>query len=63
MEDLSLHMLDIAENSIDAGASRIEIDFFVDKDKNSLITVIMDNGKGMDKETLNNIKDPFLTTK
>lgn len=63
MEDLSLHMLDIAENSIDAGASRIEIDFFVDKDKNSLIIVIMDNGRGMDKETLNNIKDPFFTTK
>jgi anti-sigma regulatory factor (Ser/Thr protein kinase) len=63
MQDLSLHILDIAENSIDAGASRIEINISVDKEKNSLIIVIMDNGRGMDEEILNNVKDPFFTTK
>lgn len=63
MQDLSLHILDIVENSIDAGAKRIEIKLDEDIRKNMLMIKIKDNGKGMDKKTLKKILDPFYTTK
>lgn len=63
MEELSLHILDIAENSIRAGATRIEIYIHEDA-KNDVLTIkIKDNGAGMDKETLKKVRDPFFTTK
>ena len=63
MEDLSLHILDIAENSISASAKRIEIR--IDEDQtNDLLTIeIKDDGKGMDKQTLQKVLDPFFTTR
>ncbi len=63
MEDLSLHILDVAENSITAGASRIEIRITEDTGANLLTLEISDNGKGMDKELLDNACDPFYTTR
>lgn len=63
MQDLSLHILDIAENSIDAGAKRIKIMIDEDARKNLLTIQIKDNGKGMDKKTLKKVLDPFYTTK
>ena len=52
MENLSLHILDIAENSIRAGAEKIEIKI-IENDKKDLLTVrIKDDGEGMDKEAL-----------
>jgi hypothetical protein len=63
VEDLSFHVLDIVENSIAAGATRIEIHIEEKIRENSLIIKIKDNGKGMDKETLTKALDPFYTTK
>ncbi len=63
MEDLSLHILDVAENSITAGAGRIEIKIYEDTGANLLTVEISDNGKGMDKELLKNACDPFYTTR
>ncbi len=63
VEDLSLHILDIAENSITAGAGRIEIRISEDIRGNLLTVEISDNGKGMDKELLENACDPFYTTR
>jgi anti-sigma regulatory factor (Ser/Thr protein kinase) len=63
MEDLSLHILDIAENSITAGAGRIEIKISEDTKANLLIIEISDNGKGMDEELLKNACDPYYTTR
>ncbi len=63
MEDLSLHVLDIAENSIEAGATRIEILVNENKKSNVLTLQIKDNGKGMDKKSLKKVFDPFYTTK
>ncbi|MDA8098455.1 MAG: sensor histidine kinase [Nitrospiraceae bacterium] len=63
MEDLSLHILDIAENAIRAEATRIEIILTKDDGHDLLTLEIRDNGKGMDSETLARIRDPFFTTK
>jgi hypothetical protein len=63
MEDLSLHILDIAENSIGAKASRIEI-IVVEETKNDLLTIeIKDNGRGIEGETMKRVLDPFFTTR
>lgn len=63
MKDLSLHILDIAENSINAGASEIRITIVEDTRENILSIEISDNGKGMDEETIKKVYDPFFTTK
>ena len=63
MEDLSLHLLDIAENSIDAGADRIEMRIEEDSVKDLLLLEVRDNGRGMDEETMVKVTDPFYTTK
>lgn len=63
MQDLSLHILDIAENSITAGADRILIRIREDLSENILEIEVRDNGKGMDKDTLARASDPFFSTK
>lgn len=63
MEDLSLHILDIAENSIAANADKIEIRIEEDMKKDLLSIEVIDNGVGMDKETLERATDPFYTSK
>lgn len=63
MEDLSLHILDIVENSVAAEADKIEITILEDEKKDLLSVEISDNGKGMDKKQLKRALDPFYTTK
>ncbi|MHC4751258.1 MAG: ATP-binding protein [Planctomycetota bacterium] len=63
MEDLSLHILDIAENAIRAGGKKIMIELLEDQSNDRLILSIQDDGKGMDEETVNRALDPFFTTK
>jgi len=63
MEDLSLHILDIAENSVAASADKIEIQITEDIKKDLLSIEIFDNGSGMDEETTKKALDPFYTTK
>ena len=63
MEDLSLHILDIVENATRAGSTKIMIELLEDKINDRLTLSIEDNGKGMDKETVNRVMDPFFTTK
>jgi len=63
MEDLSLHILDIVENSVAAKADKIKINITEDIKKDLLSVEISDNGKGMDEETKKQVLDPFYTTK
>jgi hypothetical protein len=63
MEDLALHVLDIAQNSVEAGATGIEIELVEDLDSDRLVIELRDNGPGMDAETLARASDPFFTTR
>lgn len=61
MRELSLNILDIAENSLKANASLISIDVLADE---SILTIkIEDNGCGMDGDFLSRVEDPFTTTR
>jgi anti-sigma regulatory factor (Ser/Thr protein kinase) len=63
MQDLSLHILDIVENSITASASRIKILIVEDTPRDLLSLEITDNGQGMDPEVRRGALDPFFTTR
>ena len=63
MEELSLHILDIAENSISAGAKNIEIKITENKESDLLKIEIIDDGKGMSEEERNRTLDPFFTSR
>lgn len=63
MEDLSLHILDIAQNSIKAEADQLKIIIDEKPSRDSAFLEIIDNGSGMDLRTLRRAGDPFFTTK
>jgi hypothetical protein len=63
MKDLSLHILDIAQNSISAKATLIEIIIEENIADNQYILQIKDNGSGMPKEFLEKVTDPYATTR
>ena len=63
MEDLSLHILDIAENSVNAGARNISIVIREDVHLDQLTIEIGDDGKGMSAEVAQRATDPFYTTR
>ena len=63
VQDLSLHILDIVENSLAAGARRVEIRIEEDLQADRLTIEIMDDGCGMDETMVKQALDPFFTTK
>lgn len=63
MKDLSLHILDIVQNSIVANASLVEIDFSVDTEAKVISIEVKDNGKGMSSELLAVVTDPYTTSR
>jgi len=63
MEDLSLHILDIAENAIAAGATRIALTVLEDERRDILKIEVSDNGLGMSRRTLRRALDPFFSSK
>lgn len=63
MRELSLHILDIVQNSIKADADLIIIDIEADYTSDKLFITVTDDGKGMSKELLEKVTDPFTTTR
>ena len=61
MKELSLNILDIAENSTKAGADLVEI--LIDETDTALTLTIADDGCGMTEEILKGVTDPFYTTR
>lgn len=63
MQDLSLHILDVAENAVRAEAKNVTVKIAEDGQNDRLTLSIRDDGMGMDKETISKVLDPFFTTK
>ncbi len=62
MRDVSLHLLDIAQNSIRAGAKLVTLRITLDGEGLMTVTV-RDDGTGMDAETARRVQDPFVTSR
>ena len=62
MKDLSMHILDIVRNSVEADAKDIFVSMKIDAG-DLLITCIEDNGRGMSPDMVKNVTDPFVTTR
>lgn len=60
-DELSLNILDICQNSIDANAKNVLIDICVEND--TMTIKIIDDGDGMDEDTLRECTNPFVTSK
>ncbi len=63
LKELSLHILDLVENSINAHAKLVTITVIEDLSNNLLKIIIEDDGKGMDKSFLRVADNPFITTR
>jgi hypothetical protein len=63
MRELALHLLDIAENSVAANASTIEIEVDEDLKTDRLKLAVTDNGQGMDAAMVASVVDPFVTSR
>lgn len=63
MPEISLNILDVAENSTRAGASLVEITVDADPEADRLTVTIADNGCGMTEEQVARVTDPFFTSR
>ena len=63
LPEISLNVLDIAQNSIRAEANLIEIGVYIDRKADTLTVIINDNGCGMTAEQIAHVEDPFFTTR
>ena len=63
MKEIALHILDIAENSIDAGADKVLISVKEEKTTGLQFIRIIDNGRGMSEEETSRVADPFYTSR
>jgi len=61
MKELSLNLLDIAQNSVTAGATQLDLSL---KEHDGVLTMtVADNGRGMSPDFLAQVMDPFTTTR
>jgi len=63
MRELSLHILDLVQNSIEAGATTVILEIMEDTRDDQLVIRISDNGRGMEPAILDQVTDPFVTTR
>ena len=63
MRELSLNVMDVAQNSVRAKASLVKI-IVIESDKEDKLDItIEDNGCGMTEEQVSQVIDPFFTTR
>jgi len=63
LPEISLNILDVAENSVRAEANTIEINLRIQTEQDCLTVQIIDNGCGMTRSQLEQVQDPFFTTR
>ncbi|WP_235334064.1 ATP-binding protein [Pelosinus fermentans] len=64
MRELSLHILDLVQNAIEAGANKVLLDIVEDmSEMDTLLIRVIDNGQGMDDDTCQKVIDPFVTSR
>ena len=63
MRELSLHILDVLENALEAGATEVTLEIDEDLRADRLVIAVRDNGRGMDAQTARRALDPFFTTR
>ena len=63
MPELALHILDLVQNSVSAGATRVTVTIVYDTAQDALTITIEDDGKGMAPELLERVTSPFTTTR
>ena len=63
VEDLCFHLLDLVQNSVAAGAKNIKVTINEPVAKDILTMTVEDDGRGMDRQTLAKVQDPFFTSK
>ncbi len=62
MREIALHLLDIVQNSVTAGAAHVDIRFDLGAD-GMLAMSVRDDGRGMSPELLERVRSPFVTTR
>ncbi|WAM32881.1 ATP-binding protein [Caldicellulosiruptor morganii] len=63
MNELSLYILDLVQNSIEAGATIVKIEIIEDLVNDKFSISVKDNGKGIPKDVITKVTDPFYTTR
>jgi len=63
MRELSLHILDVLENALEAGATEVDLEIDEDVHADRLTIAVRDNGRGMNAQTAGRALDPFFTTR
>ncbi len=63
MLELALHVLDILQNTVEAGATHVELGITEDEPADRLVITVTDDGRGMDGQTVRRVLDPFYTTR
>ena len=62
MKEIALHLLDIVQNSVKAGAAHVDIRFSLDGN-GALTMTVQDDGCGMSPEFVERVRSPFVTTR
>jgi hypothetical protein len=63
MRELSMHVLDLLENALEAGATQVQLTIEEDLAADKLMIEVEDNGRGMDRAVAERALDPFYTTR
>lgn len=63
MKEIALHLLDLAENSVSAGAHTVQITVCEDLQADQLTASVEDDGRGMSPEMVQQVTDPFVTSR